>query len=157
MKLRIKRKVLRSAGMAALSVLTAAVAIVSAAPAQADQPASMVVGRGRVVIHLPAPAPDGPDRYVFLVDGVNQCTPTCGGFPLVNILPGGKDVLGPADLGFGVPAGHHRIEVRFPGRPDMLDREVTVLPPNSQQDTIDNWVLCFHLPFPTDPTLHCAM
>ncbi|MGF6881599.1 hypothetical protein ABIA39_002289 [Nocardia sp. GAS34] len=155
--MRIARKMFRSAGMAALGILIAAVAMVSAAPAQADQPASMVVGRGRVVIHLPAPVPGGPDRYVFLVDGVNQCTPTCGGFPVAKFVPGGKFVLGPADLGFGVPAGQHRIEVRFPGNPDMLDRQVTVLPPNRQQDTIDNWVLCFHLPFPTDPTLHCAM
>ncbi|MBO0852563.1 MAG: hypothetical protein J2P18_02200 [Nocardia sp.] len=137
--------------------LAVSMALLPAVAARADDAASMVVGRGRVLIHLPAPAPNGPDQYYFLVDGVDQCSPTCGGFPLVKLIPGGKDLLGPAEVGFPVPAGRHRLEVRFPGQPDMLDRQVTVPPPDPQRDIIDNWVLCLHLPFPTDPTLHCAM
>ncbi|MGV9333155.1 hypothetical protein [Nocardia sp. NPDC003726] len=126
-----------------VAVLVGGAALVgNAGEARAATQASVLEGRGRILVTLP----DSDDVRVLdvevWIDGRNV---SCDGNPC-------KVAQGHAySLAYDLPAGAHRIEIRPPGEPDLLDQVVAVRPADHLLDTLQ----CLHLPVPHDPGLVC--
>ncbi|WP_063053426.1 hypothetical protein [Nocardia arthritidis] len=130
------------AAAAAVLVGGAALVVTTAGDALAARPASVIEGRGRIVVALPD-SDDVPVTEVEVwIDGRNV---SCDGHPC-------KVAQRHAySLAYNLPGGSHRVEVRQPGGADLLDRVVDVPAPDRLLDDLQ----CRHLPVPQDHTLVC--
>lgn len=129
---------------ATVAVLVGGAALVTATAGDAlgAHPASVQEGRGRIVVGLPDSDDERSIRVEVWIDGQNV---SCSGHPC-SVGQGHA-----YSLAYNLPAGPHRVEIRQPGQPDLLDQVVTVQPPDRLLDTLQ----CWHLPVPQDPTLIC--
>ncbi|MGK8523330.1 hypothetical protein ACRS6B_18050 [Nocardia asteroides] len=129
---------------AAAAVLFGSAALVTTGAGEAlgATPASVVEGRGRIMVGLPD-SDDLPRIEVEVwIDGRNV---SCSGHPCT--VGRGHAY----SLAYNLPAGPHRIEIRQPGRPNALDQVVHVQPADRLLDMLQ----CWHLPVPRDPVLIC--
>lgn len=128
---------------AMVAVLVGGAALVgNAGDALAATPASVLEGRGRILVTLP----DSDDvRVIDLEVWIDGRNVSCDGNSC-------KVAQGHAySLTYNVAAGSHRIEIRQPGGPDLFDQVVQVQPFDRLLDTLQ----CLHLPVPQDPSLVC--
>ncbi len=129
---------------ATVAVLAGGAALVTAAAGDAlgAHPASVMEGRGRIVVGLPDSDDARSISVEVWIDGQNR---SCSGHPCT--VGQGHAY----SLAYNLPAGPHRVEIRQPGQPNQLDQVVHVQSPDRLLDTLQ----CWHLPVPQDPTLIC--
>ncbi|WP_040790962.1 hypothetical protein [Nocardia paucivorans] len=141
---RIGRYVRTSAIAVAMAAGMFTTAILAAPAASATQSASVVEGRGRILVTVIEDHPQETADETIWMDG--RELPHCDW--------GKRDIVGRARHHriCDVPAGAHHIQVRDPGKGTLFDGRVTVPPPNGLLDIVDTVVSCLRLPIPTDPT-----
>lgn len=135
----------RTSALAAATALGAfTVATLAAPTATAAQSATVVDGRGRILVTVGKDHPQETIDQTIWLDG--RELPHCGW--------GNRNTVGQIRYHrvCDVPAGAHHIQVRDPGKGTLFDGHVTVRPSNGLLDIVDTVVSCLRLPIPTDPT-----
>lgn len=140
----ISRHVRTSTIAAATTLCALTMATLAAPTATAAQSASVVEGRGRILVTVDKDHPHETTDETIWMDG--RELRHCGW--------GNRNTVGQNRYHriCDVPAGTHHIQVRDPGRGTLVDSHVTVPPPNGLLDIVDTVISCLHLPLPTDPT-----